>query len=226
MKTVLSGIQAVLFDLDGTLVDTNIDFPGMREGALSLAESYGLSKEDLANRDILEIIEEARSRLADAGRVGEACDFSADAETLLEEIELRHAQSGEMVDGAGELLSALHDAGIKVGIVTRNCRSATELALKRAGLTCDVVVTREDVERTKPDPSHLLAALALLRAAPEKSLMVGDYTIDVEAGKAAGMRTVGVLRPNRPPDFFDALAPDAVITSLRDMLDALVNLHR
>ena len=226
MRSLLADAEAVLFDLDGTLVDTNIDFPLMKESTLLLAESYGLSRKELAGRAILEIVEEVRDRLAEDGRLGEARVFSTEAEELLEEIEVCHAQRTEPVEGAAELLEALRDARIKTGIVTRNCRKATDLSLELTGLSCDVVLTREDVERPKPDPSHLLAALDRLGAGPSRSLMIGDHTLDVVAGRTAGMWTVGFLRPNRPPSFFDAVSPDAVITSLRELLDELINLHR
>jgi len=223
---MLSQIQAVLFDLDGTLVDTNIDFPRMREEALRLAESYGVPRDDLAHRDILDIVSVARDRLAESGAARRAERFGADAEAVLKEIELHHARRTAAVDGAEELLRALASAGIKTAVVTRNCRAASELSLKLAGLVCDVVITREDVGSVKPNPDHLHAALVRLGVEPSGALMVGDYTLDIQAGKAAGMRTVAFLRPYRQPGFFDDAAPDAVITSLRELLDALVDLHR
>jgi len=225
VKNISDDIRAVLFDLDGTLVDTNIDFTRMKEDTLRLAERYGLTRTELADRDVLGIVEMAHRLLAVSGRHDEALAFSADAEALLEKIELRHAKRTQTIDGAAELLAALSQAHIKSGVVTRNCRAAAYLSLQIARLACDVVLTRSDVEDRKPNPNHLLAALDRLGVDPSNALMVGDHTMDIQAGKAAGMRTIGFLRPGHPRDFFDPVSPDAVIISLQELLDALINLH-
>jgi phosphoglycolate phosphatase len=73
------------------------------------------------------------------------------------------------------------------------------------------------VARVKPDPEHLLAAAAALGVAPERALMVGDHVMDVRAGRAAGMGTVGLLGPERPSGFFDGEAPDLVVRDLREL---------
>jgi phosphoglycolate phosphatase-like HAD superfamily hydrolase len=107
--------------------------------------------------------------------------------------------------------------------VTRNCRAASEMSLQITGLSAEVLLCRGDVKRTKPHPEQLLVALDMLGGDADRSMMVGDHPMDVNAGKAAGMRTVGVLLPEKPEDFFDEAAPDAVVTSLKELVDALID---
>jgi phosphoglycolate phosphatase len=101
-----------------------------------------------------------------------------------------------------------------------------EQVLERIPLRHSVLLTRSEVTRVKPHPDHLLRALAHLEAAPDQSVMVGDHWMDVQAGKAAGMRTVGILTPGRPADFFEAETPDRVIRDLHELISFLSGSER
>jgi len=222
MKRLFENLDAALFDLDGTLVETNIDFPLMRREMLRLAEEAGVDDGDLPNKDILGIVHCAEEKLGPKrGR-----EFRDRAFAILEEIELRHSQDTQEILCARELLEKLKERGARIGVVTRNCRAASEISLTAAGLDPDLLLCREDVRLTKPHPHQLLLALSRLGAEPERSVMIGDHTMDVTAGKAAGMRTIGLLTAGRPADFFESAAPDAVASSLKDILDAIVDSDR
>lgn len=219
MKRLFENIDAVLFDLDGTLVETNIDFDLMRHEMLSLAAQAGLRESDLPNLDILGIVNYIVEHLGDdRGR-----EFKAQAFQVLEEIELRHAHDTQEIGFAHELLEALRTRKVKIGVVTRNCRAASDISIAATDLTLDLMLCREDVQQTKPHPEQLLTALSLLGALPERSVMVGDHRMDVIAGKAAGMRTVGIITPERAANFYDSAAPDAVANSLKEILDAVID---
>lgn len=204
-------IRAVLFDLDGTLVHTRIDFPGMKERVLAEVRRAGLDPEAYRARDILAILAEAGPRLADPR------DFLERAEEALVEIEMAACEGAEEAEGAAETLAWLRDRDVRVGIVTRNSPRAVARVLRDIPLPHDVLLTRADTPRVKPDPIHLLLALERLDAPPARSLMVGDHVMDVLGGKAAGTRTLGLLTPERPPDFFAQASPDGVIRSLREL---------
>src|ERR1051326_7400040 len=132
----------------------------MRREVARLAREFGL--EVPPPRDILGGVASFRDRLCELGREEDAYRFRAAAFAMLQEIEVRHCGAPVEVPGAARLLDALEERGIAVGIVTRNCRPVSERLLDRFGLRCRCLLTRDDVERTKPDPSHLLAALQSL----------------------------------------------------------------
>jgi phosphoglycolate phosphatase len=203
---------AVLFDFDGTLVDAPIDFGRMRRDLLRTVAEAGIDPAGLAERDLLSIVAHVRERVPEPGR------FVAAAEAALMAVELECSDQAREVAGASELLLWLQEQGIRVGIVTRNCRAVVERVLERIPLRHGVLLTRTEVTRVKPDPEHLLRALAHLEARPEEALMVGDHWMDVQAGRAAGMATVGILAPGRPEDFFDREPPDHVIRELRELI--------
>lgn len=225
MKHLFTDLDAALFDLDGTLVETNIDFPLMKREMVRLAVDYGVSHSEVEGLDILAVVDRMTDHLRDS-RGDTAAEAARDeAFIVLEEIELRHSADAREIRPARELIEALKSREIRVGIVTRNCRVASEESLALAGISADVLISRDEDVRTKPSPDQLLRALGFLGCEPERSVMIGDHTIDVVAGKAAGMRTIGVLTPNRPPDFFDSFEPNAVAADLSEILSAVIDSH-
>jgi len=165
-------LRAVIFDFDGTLTRPHaLDFPALKS-------AIGCPPD----RFVLEWI----LALPDGAQRQTALD-------ALERFELAGAAGSEPNEGAEELVQRLHAAGLKVGVLTRNGRAAVELALARFAhlgpAAFDVVVTRDDEAAPKPAPDGVLHAAAAMGVPPEETLMVGDYVLDVEAGRAAGAVT-------------------------------------
>lgn len=226
MKPLLASVHSVLFDLDGTLVDTHIDFALMKREMVSLALSTGIDAHVLDGLDILGIAKTGAYFLEQAQGLEQSESLYRQAMTILEQIELRHAKDTELVPYALEAVDILRAAHIGLGIVTRNCRRASELSLSIAGITPDVLICREDSEMHKPHPQPILLALTRLNAQPGNSIMVGDHIMDVQGGKAAGLKTIGFLREDRSDDFFNAVAPDFVARSLREVMGAIIHTDR
>jgi phosphoglycolate phosphatase len=201
----------VLFDLDGTLVHTHIDFDRMKREILELVASAGLTPEPYREQDILGILRAAAPQLEDA------TEFLAEAEAALVRIELAACSGATEAEGAAETLRWLQAREIRVGIVTRNSPQAVARVLRQIPLPYEVLLTRADTPRVKPDPLHLHLALERLEALPKYSVMVGDHRMDVQAGHAAGMRSVGVLTRERPDGYFASLRPAAVIRTLPEL---------
>ena len=226
MDDLFDGVRAVLFDMDGTLVETNIDFSLMRREMFAIGARYGVDADDLVGLDILAIVDFIEARLMDQAREDDAASARREAFAKLEEIELIHSDDASPIEGAHEVLRALHDVDIRTAIVTRNCRAAVEICLEMTGISADALLTRDDVVRAKPHPEHLLAALEMLQTPATEAITVGDHWMDVQGGKAAGTRTVGFLRPDRPEDFFERERPDLVIHSLAELLDPIARLKK
>ena len=186
--------KAVLFDLDGTLVDS---LPDIHAGVCALAERRGLPKPpiedvgDMIGKGIRVLIE----RLADWWRLRGHAVETPEPEALLPE--LIEVWSGmpdlvRPIPGAFEAVAALRAAGIKTALVTNKIRERTVEYLERNGLedAFDAVVTASDCERAKPWPDILWMAAEQLQVDPKACVMVGDSQNDALAGRAAGMRTV------------------------------------
>ncbi|MDY7076781.1 MAG: HAD-IA family hydrolase [Chloroflexota bacterium] len=214
-------VEAVLFDFDGTLVCLNIDFAQMRADVEAILPRYGLSVDEIAPRYTLELIEECVEALAKRDSVETAAAFRRDAEAAVVAVETDAADTAQVHSGVPELLKTLRERGIKIGIVTRNCRAAVECILSRNALIYDVLLTRDDVKAVKPDPAHLLTALRLLAVKPWRALMVGDHPMDVRSGRAVGARTVAVLTGYSSIESFLPEQPDLILEQVGDLCSTL-----
>jgi phosphoglycolate phosphatase len=185
-------IKAVILDFDGTLAVLNMDFSAMKERILVLVEEYGIARESVTEKYILETIDEVTSLLLKRGR-SLAEEFRQRAQKMLMKKELEAATESRLLPGVEAMLMQLRDAGVKVGIVTRNCDSAVRRISPHIEFLCHAFLPRDSVQKVKPDPYHLLTLLDRLEVSAEDAIMVGDTTMDILAGKRIGMRTVGVL---------------------------------
>lgn len=130
----------------------------------------------------------------DDGPILEAVLAMSNAERqAAEEILHRHeeiaAMESELHHGCMELLQWLDERCIGRALITRNTRKSVETVLNRHGLQFNICITRED-GKFKPDPAPLLLACEGLNVDPADAWMVGDWKFDVEAGNAAGARSV------------------------------------
>lgn len=205
-------IQAVLFDLDGTLVETHIDFDKMRHLIREMVSAAGVPLQLVENQDILTTVYTAVDYLQQHEMDGLA--FRRRAFQELENLEITGCSTPVTIEGASETLSHLKDNGIKIGIVTRNCKRVAEPLLQQFNIPYNILLTRDDVPRTKPDPDHLHRILMKLETPTEASVMVGDHWMDIQSGVDAGCAmTIGfsqkhdILR-------FQQCTPDYIIDRL------------
>jgi len=154
-----SAIRAAVFDFDGTLAETNIDFARMRAEVLAVAERWGLRDGLDEKRYILEIVDDVLALLPDADARGR---FRREAEQAMQRVELEATSVALPFPGVPEALRHLLDSGIRVGIITRNCQAGVRSVLERHPIPHEVLLTRDDVELVKPHPSHLHRALEML----------------------------------------------------------------
>jgi pyrophosphatase PpaX len=204
----------VLFDLDGTLIDS---------GAIILA-SFRHATRTVLSREIPDaelaalvggssIHEQMRS--IDPRRVDELVRvYREHNEPLHDEL--------EAFEGVEQLLAELKRQGRKLGIVTTKRRKTVELAFAVLPLErfFDAVVTSEATARHKPDPEPVLTALEQLGALSSEAAFVGDSPFDVAAGKAAGVFTVAVAWGNIHPPERLAQA-DVLVHTPAELLDVL-----
>ncbi len=212
----LASLRAVLFDLDGTLVETRIDFPAMTAAMLARAAEAGVPLAAVAGKDILGMVDAAAAHVAERG--GDGAAFRKAAFADLEHREVQGCAHPNLLPGTDTFLAQLQNAGIKIGIVTRNCRRVSVDLVARYRLPHDVLLTRDDVRLAKPHPEHLWDALRALGAAAGEAAMTGDHWMDVQAGQAAGCAaTVGVLGRNSA-DWFAPCPPTFLVRDLGEAL--------
>src|SRR5574341_2291348 len=147
--------------------------------------------------------------------------FVRDAQQLLQDMEVEAAHSSGLLPGVLELLAALRQENIGVGIVTRNCDAAVRVTFPHLDVYCQAFIPRDRVTQVKPHPAHLQAALDCLGTPPARAIMVGDGAMDIQAGKALGMFSVGVLSGNSSAARLLAQGADLVLASVADLVQYL-----
>ncbi|MFG2147209.1 HAD family hydrolase [Streptomyces sp. NPDC048696] len=210
--------RAAVFDVDGTLVDTNhlhvvcwweaFRQAGHRVATHAVHRAVGLPSEDLIAR----LLGEDRDRDEDS-------ELSAAHTALYATYFERLAP----IKGAGDLLRALDDRGWRVVLAT-SAGSAELGALRRAIDADDViagVAGADDVESGKPAPDPVHRALDLAGADPGSSVFVGDTVWDMKAGAAAGVLSVGVLAGGIPRRDLEAAGATAVYDGPAALLSCL-----
>lgn len=182
-------IQAVLFDLDGTLIDSA---PDLGAAADAMRTVRGLPSLPLAQYRPMAGAG-ARGMLGVAfGLTPEAPDFATLREEFFCNYEARMTHSTIVFDGVVPLVAGLQQRGLRWGIVTNKSKRFTNpLVASIADFSsAAVVVSGDTTPHSKPHPEPLLFAARRLGVLPEQCLYVGDDERDIQAGKAAGMATV------------------------------------
>jgi phosphoglycolate phosphatase len=206
----LSKIKAVIFDFDGTLAVLNIDFSSMKEQVFDLMRRFGVNEELIGERYLLEMIDEVSERLWEKNPAG-AEEFYQEAHRILHTVELKAAEEGRLMTGAKATLERLRSRGMKIGIVTRNCEDAVRKVFPKINEFCDVFISRNSTKKVKPHPDHLTSVMKALNVSGEEAVMVGDHTIDIQAGKRVGMMTIGVLTGRIEKEEFEQAGADCVL---------------
>lgn len=221
MMTTWPTLHAIVFDFDGTLATCPYDFVRMREAVLSVAREYGIPPEHIGpETGLLESIAHGAYLLRiDAER---AAQFHHEAMASLCALEYEAAAYTHLLPGAVQALETLHDAGYRLGIITRNSTVAVMRILGDTHLPVEKILCREDVQHPKPHPEHVERMLTILHHAPTASLMVGDHPMDVETGKAAGMYTAAVLTGQTGEVALRAAEPDVLLPSVVELTEMLL----
>ncbi|MDX1731522.1 MAG: phosphoglycolate phosphatase [Aurantimonas coralicida] len=218
--------QAVLFDLDGTLVDSAPDIHAALNETLA---SYGEPPFTLeavtrmVGRGVPVLIERAWEGL---GKSIDPAERDRVVDRFLAIYEPRATELTTLTAGASEATRALVDADTPIGVVTNKPEAATREILSHFGLSelMQVVVGGDAGPAKKPEPGLLLLACERLGLAVDQVVFVGDSENDVAAAKAAGMAVV-VLRGGYTSIAADDLGADAVVDRL-DGLGAAVSTLR
>ncbi len=190
--------KAVVFDLDGTLQDSKIDYQKMTERVRQILISEGIPESALGDRRaVYLIIRGGEDSLLELGvrndRVQAVLDLMTEAMNVTE---LEATDRVEPKRNALQTLETLHRNGILLGIATRSHRVYAERCLAKMGMRHYILglLARDDVPFPKPDPRHLFETIALLDVDPVDVLYVGDTTTDLETARAAEVDFVGYRR--------------------------------
>lgn len=213
-------MKAVLFDLDGTLIDTAADFIRIIQ-QMCREEGRTLVAPELIRTQVSEGAR-AMVKLVYPELQLEDPVFLQHRQRFLDMYGADIAVDTDLFDGMYPLLEQLEAQDIPWGIVTNKPRWLSEALLKALNLTerCAVLVCPEDVTRTKPDPEPMYLAAKQLNLAAEDCIYVGDHPRDIDAGRHAQMPTIlaayGYL-PLQYKDDLNAWQADHIVHTVAEL---------
>jgi pyrophosphatase PpaX len=207
-----SNIDTLLFDLDGTLIDTNELI--IQSFLHTLGKYY---PDQYKREDVLPFI---GPTLVET--------FGSMDETKIEEMVQvyrdfnlsRHDDLVKEFNGVHETISILKEKGFKLGIVTTKRLDVVKKGLELTKLDSffDVIVALDHVTKAKPDPEPIMKALEQLDSTPDRAIMVGDNFHDILGGKNAGTKTAGVAWAIKGRAYLEEYNPDYILDNMKDLL--------
>lgn len=217
----MTTINAVLFDLDGTLVDSAPDY-------------VGALNELLAERGRAKVpFESARDHVSHGAwallkiGLGREVDRTLDYELRSRLLELylnRLTRESQLFDGIAPVLATLDQRGLPWGIVTNKPGFLTDPLLEALRLTdrAACIVSGDTLPLAKPHPDPILHACEVMQVPPVETVMIGDARADIDAGRAAGSVTVAAVYGYVPPDErLETWGADARISAPSELLPYL-----
>lgn len=196
MEKILSGIEAIFFDIDGTLSDSDDQI--IEEIVKRMRFLHFLWKDPLLRKFARGSVSLSMAFFNSAFHIVDSLGLD---NFIAKTFPHRHVQNKDdfekdinLITGVEKMIAILH-ARYRLGIVSARSEPGVLHFLKQFSLEkyFDVVVAAQTCYYTKPFPHPLLYAAKVVKVLPEKCLMVGDTMVDIVAGKAAGMKTIGVL---------------------------------
>jgi pyrophosphatase PpaX len=207
----------VLFDLDGTLLDSFDLISEAFKQACRLVLNRELSYDQVLERWGWPL--RYRFEAVDAARAEELIDAYQTC------YRANHDRMIGLYPGVREMLDALKARGVAMAVVTSKRRPTTRLAIDHFALSpyFATVITEQDVPAPKPAPDAVIAALRDLGVAAETAIMVGDSLFDIQAAQAAGVRSAAALWGTRERQAVLNAGPDLTLNTPADILDVVID---
>ncbi len=218
--TVLA-IEAVIFDLDGTLAHFNLDFKALRSEVRTYLISIHVPVSVLdVNESIFEMLKKAEIFIKNSSKSPDAFDeVRTRALAIAEKYEVEAASTTSLQTGAVETLKELQQMKLKMGLCTTSSEKASSYILQRFKIDgfFKVVVSREKVKYVKPHTEQFELALKALGVHGKSALIVGDSVVDMQSAKEIKVIAVGLTTGLSTTEQLMGNGANYIVTSLTDL---------
>lgn len=190
-------VKGIVFDLDGTLIHSTIDFREMKRRIIEYFASRGADPEQLSPKETnVVILRKSEKTLREKGvPETEIGRIMGHVDSIMNEMEMEAVAETKAIKGAEETLKRLKELGYKTAILTRGHSDYAVEALRRVGLLhyFDLILGRRETSKPKPHQEALEHAAKRLGLNNKELILVGDHPIDSACAKNAKVRFIGVL---------------------------------
>ncbi len=205
-------LRTILFDLDGTLIDTN---ELIMASFAHTFKQFGLAftKEEMMEFNGPPLIDTFRTFIPNKVE-----DMVA---TYRKHNKAYHDEYVRIFPHVKTTLRELRAQGVRIAVVTSKMHDVARHGIEFTGIDpyIEYLIALDDVEHAKPHPESVIKAMELLDAEAHTTLMVGDNYHDIEAGKNAGIQTAGVAWSHKGKEFLSSYEPTYMLEDMRDLLD-------
>jgi phosphoglycolate phosphatase len=189
-------VKAVIWDLDGTLIDFKINSIGARRKAIKVLKNHGIPKTQLSiQKSILENVKNSRILFKQYGITREEVQkIITEVNNVVIEVERQAALKATLTKGIKEVLEFLKKNNIKQTIFTYNTHANALLSLKTAGIESyfEIIIGRDDIRNLKPHPDHVKKICDHLEVEVNEVLIIGDTNTDIEAALNVGSYSIAL----------------------------------
>ena len=214
-------VEAVIFDLDGTLANFNLDFKTLRAEVRSYLMRIGVPASVLSvNESIFEMLIKSEIFVKNNGKPSEAFEeIRSQALAIAEKYEMEAASTTSLLPGANETLKELKRINLKMGLCTTSSEKAANYILQRFKIEdyFQIVVARDKVKYVKPHTEQFEVALKALGADPQTAIIIGDSVVDMQSAKELKACAVGLPTGVSSMEQLMSNGANYIITSLTDL---------
>lgn len=213
--------KGIVFDLDGTLVNSEVDFVKMKRNMIAVLEEHGAPRGVLTPQmTTVVILENARKYWAEQGKTADERQWLEDEMTrLMDQGELEAVETLTAIKGAKETVHKLRRMGYRLAILTRSHHEYAVKALEKTGMIGDfeLVLGRGETPQPKPYAEAMIHAASLMNLRLGELFLVGDHHIDATCALNAGCHFVGVATGPRPERSWEVNRPEVILPSVADL---------
>jgi phosphoglycolate phosphatase len=223
-------IKAVIFDLDGTLKEFNLDTKACRTKIIKRLTQEGFPRSLFSlNETAFDMLKKIKKYLIT--NYGKKQDFEKIKEmifSVVEDFELEAARTAKMFEGIPETLQALRDMKLELALCTISSEKTTKYILERFHIEqfFDAVITRDSVFEVKPHPKHLEAALDALKVKAQEALLVGDSVKDIQCAVQLNVLAVGVTTGLSSMEELTRSGAHYIASSANDIVNLVLQLNK